>query len=47
MRCELRCVRYVANLYLKGYKEVKTWTKKLKKEGKTLFDLDRYLTFDI
>jgi hypothetical protein len=26
---------------VQGHKGVKTWTRKLKKEGKTLFDLDR------
>ncbi len=47
VRCEVWCVRCGANPYLKGHKGVKTWTRKLKREQKTLFDLDRCVMFDV
>ena len=33
---------FVTKIETEGHKGVKTWTRKLKKEGKTLFDLDRF-----
>jgi Ulp1 family protease len=33
---------FVTKIETEGHKGVKTWTRKLKREGKTLFDLDRF-----